>query len=63
MTIAIKCKSKAGHVVTFDVDEIIEIDGKSYIAAPDVDCIANGFEMIAERLDAIEATLLERQQQ
>lgn len=57
MTIEIKAKTQAGHVQTFRVDEIIEIDGKAYGAAgidPDVVATLNHLD---GRLTALENSL------
>lgn len=52
--ISIRAKTKTGVVQTIQVAEILEIDGKPYQPAGDLDALAQHFNHLSGRVDTLE---------
>lgn len=57
----IKAKSVSGEIVTLNVDEIIEIDGRPFCHQEDTEQLTAQIARLAGRLDTIEAAIFRRE--
>lgn len=60
--INIKCKSKSGQIVDFNVSEILEIDGQHYQPAEDTQQLKSLVNHLTGRIATIEAIIGGHQQ-